>query len=105
MAEITQQIISAVLAACQSGAEEAAAAIARAFQQTVQILPAQQGTFQSPTARLELDGPGLIVMLKSSRETAVLTMPAALGIVPEWCARPDAGGAAQLGTLAQELGM
>jgi flagellar motor switch/type III secretory pathway protein FliN len=105
MAEITQQIISAVLAACQSGAEGAAAAIARAFQQTVEIAPAKQGTLQSPTVRLELDGPGLLILLKSSRETAVLTMPVAGGIVPDWCAKPDADRASRLGTLAQELGM
>ena len=105
MAEITQQIISAVVAACQTGAEGAAAAIARAFQQTVEIAPANQGTLQSPTVRLELAGPGLIVLLKSSRETAVLTIPATVGIVPDWCAKPDADGASQLATLAQELGM
>ncbi len=105
MAEITEQIIGAVVSACQTGAEESAAAIARAFQQTVEIAPAQNGTLQSPTVPLELDGPGLIVLLKSSRETAVLTLPAACGIVPEWCAKPDASGASRLGTLAQELGM
>jgi flagellar motor switch/type III secretory pathway protein FliN len=105
MAEVTQQFISAVLTACQSGAEEAAAAIDRAFQQTVRIAPAQPGTLQSPTARLDLDGPGLIVLLKSSRETAILTMPAAHGSVPDWCAKPDASGKSRMATLAQELGM
>jgi flagellar motor switch/type III secretory pathway protein FliN len=105
MAEITQQIIGAVVTACQSGAEEAAAAIARAFNETVQIAPAQHGTLQSLSVSLGLDEPGLVVLLKSSRETAVLTIPAKLGIAPEWCAKPDASAASRLGTLAQELGM
>jgi flagellar motor switch/type III secretory pathway protein FliN len=105
MAEVTQETIGTVVSACQSGAEEAAAAIARAFSQTVQIALAQQGTLQSPGVPLNLDGPGLIIMLKSNRETAVLTMPAAQGIVPEWCANPDASEKSRMATLAQELGM
>jgi flagellar motor switch/type III secretory pathway protein FliN len=105
MAEVTQQIVAAVVAACQSGAENAAAAIARAFDETVQIAPAQQGTMQAPTAPLALDGPGLIVLLKSSRETAAITIPAAHGIVPEWCAKPDATQTSKILTFAQELGM
>jgi flagellar motor switch/type III secretory pathway protein FliN len=105
MAEVTQQIIGAVVAACQSGAEEAAAAIARAFEQAVVITPAEQGTRQSPAAPLDLDGPGLIVVLKSSRETAVITIPAAHGIVPDWCAKPDENQTSKLLTFAQELGM
>jgi flagellar motor switch/type III secretory pathway protein FliN len=105
MPEIVQQIIADVLASCKSGAENAAAAFARAFEQKVKIVPGQQGLLQSTAKPLELDGPGLAVLLKSSRETAVLTLPANHGLVPEWCAKPDEAGTLRLGTFAQELGM
>ena len=48
---------------------------------------------------------GLVVLLKTDRTTVVMTIPAAKGLVPAWCAQPDPTGESKLATLAQELGM
>ena len=107
MAEVTQQIIDAhVVAASQAGAQEAAARDRQGIPADGRNCPRlSRARCNRRQVRLALDGPGLIVLLKSSRETAVLTMPASLGILPDWCAKPDADGKTRLGTLAQELGM
>ena len=105
MPDLAQQIINDVLAACQAGAEAAAAAIARAFQSDVQVVLGQHSTLQSAAATLDLDGAGLIVALNTDRITAVLTIPAAQGLVPDWCVQPDSSGESRLATLAQELEM
>jgi flagellar motor switch/type III secretory pathway protein FliN len=62
-------------------------------------------SLQSAAAELDLQGAGLIVLLKTDRTTVVMTIPAAKGLVASWCAQPDATGEGVLATLAQELGM
>jgi len=94
-----------VLAACKVGAGEASAALVRAFQGDVQMTLGPQGTLQSAATQLDLQGMGLIVLLKTDRTTVVMTIPAAKGLVPAWCAQPDPTGESKLATLAQELGM
>ena len=64
-----------------------------------------QGTLQSAGPQLDLQGMGLLVLLKTDRTTVVMTIPAAKGLVPAWCAQPDPTGESKLATLAQELGM
>ena len=105
MPEALPQFADDVLAACKVGAEEAGAALARAFQGEVQIALGPQGTLQSVAPQLDLAGTGLIVLLKTNRTTVVVTIPAAKGLVPAWCAQPDPTGESKLATLAQELGM
>jgi flagellar motor switch protein FliN len=105
MSDISQQIIDEVLAACKTGAEEAAAAFARTFDTKIEIAPGQQGTLQSSSAALNLDGAGLIVLLRTDEAAVALTIPANSGLVPDWCVQPDASGQSRLATLAQELGM
>jgi flagellar motor switch/type III secretory pathway protein FliN len=105
MSEIDPQVITEVLASCKAGAAESSAIIARTFQREIQISVADQDQWQSSATSLELEGPGLIVLLKTDRETVVLTIPAAHGLAPTWCAAPDASGESRLATMAQELGM
>ena len=105
MSQINQQTADQILASCTTGAVEAAAVIGRALQTEIEISVAGQEAYQSASMSLELDGPGLIVLLRTDREVAVLTVPAAHGLVPAWCAAPDASGESRLATMAQELGM
>jgi flagellar motor switch protein FliN len=99
------QIVTEVMAACNAGAEEAAAAIGRAFECEIQLAVDQHGTLESPATPLDLDGPGLIVFLKADQEAVVVTIPAGTGFLPPWCIAPDASGESRLATLAQELSM
>jgi flagellar motor switch/type III secretory pathway protein FliN len=105
MAENLPQFADAVLAACKIGAEEAGAALTRTFQGEVHATLGPQATLKSAAAQLDLQGMGLIVLLKTDRTTVVMTIPAAKGLVPAWCAKPDPAGESKLATLAQELGM
>ncbi len=105
MPEALPQFIDDVLAACKVGAEEAGAALARTFDGDVQTTLGSQGTLQSAAAQLDLNGKGLIILLKTDQTTVVMTIPAAKGLLPAWCAEPDKTGESKLATLAQELGM
>lgn len=105
MSQINQQTADQILASCTAGAIEAAAVIGRALQTEIEISVAGQEPFQSSATSLELDGPGLIVLLRTDREAVALTMPAAHELAPAWCAAPDASGQSRLATMAQELGM
>ncbi|MGA2253214.1 MAG: FliM/FliN family flagellar motor switch protein [Thermoguttaceae bacterium] len=105
MSEAHPQFIDDVLAACKVGVEEAGASLARAFDGEVQMTLGSQGTLRSAESQLNLRGKGLLVLLKTDQTTVVMTIPAAKGLVPAWCARPDPTGESKLATLAQELGM
>jgi flagellar motor switch/type III secretory pathway protein FliN len=105
MPEALPQFVDDVLAACKVGAEEAGAALGRAFQVEVQMSLGPQGALQSAAAQLDLKGTGLLLLLKTDRTSVVMTIPAAKGLVPAWCAQPDLTGESKLATLAQELGM
>lgn len=105
MPETLPQFVDDVLAACKVGAEEAGEALARAFQGVVKMNLGPQGVLKTATQQLDLKGMGLIVLLKTDRTTVAMTIPAAKGLVPAWCAQPDLTGESKLATLAQELGM
>jgi flagellar motor switch/type III secretory pathway protein FliN len=46
-----------------------------------------------------------VVLLKVGVQGALVILPESSGLVPAWCAAPDASGQSKLTTLAQELGM
>lgn len=105
MPEAIPQFADDVLAASKVGAEEAGAALTRVFQTKTQLTLGPQNTLQSAAPQLDLNGTGLIVLLKTDRMPIVMTIPAAKGLVPAWCTQPDPTGESKLATLAQELGM
>jgi flagellar motor switch/type III secretory pathway protein FliN len=105
MTEALSQLVDEVLAACKAGADEAAAALARTFEVEAQLTLGPQSTLQAAGPQLDLPAKGLLVLLKTDRTTVVLTVPAAKGLLPPWCAQPDPTGESKLATLAQELSM
>ena len=105
MPDVLPQFVAEVLAACEVGAEEAGASLSRAFDGEVQLTLGTQGTLQSAGPQLDLQGKGLLVLLKADRTTVVITIPATKGLLPAWCAQPDPTGESKLATLAQELAM
>ena len=105
MAELTPEIVAEVLAVCQAGAEEAAEAIGRALDAKLSVSVGEPGTIDANTLPEEFSGPGLAVVLIAGEVGALWLLPEASGLVPAWCAEPDATGESKLATLAQELGM
>ena len=104
MADLKSLAIEEVLAACQQGAAEAAAAFSRAFggEFTLQVKTPEVLTLRSPPQGLR--GPGLVVALGVGSAAALVLLPEQTGITPAWYAAPDATGESRLTTLAQELG-
>jgi len=105
MPEAPTKFVNEVLTACKEGAEEAGATLTRAFDGEVQVTLGSQGSLQSAGPQLDLQGEGILVLLKTDQTTVVITIPAINGLVPAWCAQPDPTGESKLATLAQELAM
>lgn len=105
MAELTPEIVDAVLAACTEGAEEAAEAFGRALDVQIAVSVGQPGAVEMEKLPEGLEGPGLAVVLTVGTAGALVLLPESTGLVPPWCRDPDPTGQSKLTTLAQELGM
>ena len=105
MSELGPDIAADVFAACQAGAQEAASAIGRAFDGQFEIAAAEPQPLELAALPDGLTGPGLVFVLKADSGAAVAALAESSGLVPDWCAAPDATGVSKLETLAQELGM
>jgi flagellar motor switch/type III secretory pathway protein FliN len=104
MANLGPEHVDAVVAACQAGAAEAAAALTRAFEGEFQLsppVPVEQYFPQSP--RASWSAGGLILVAGSAAGHVAMVLPAVEGLLPAWCAEPDESGRSRLSTLAQEL--
>ncbi len=105
MPGLSPSIADTVQAACQAGAQEVSEALSRALDSAITVeveAPDQVSPAQLPS---ELSGPGLVFQLYVGEEAALFLIPESSGLVPAWCAAPDATGQSKLSTLAQELGM
>lgn len=103
--ELTPENASEFAAACQAGAEEAASALGRALDGEFQLAVGEAASYASDAPPEDFDGPGLAVMFKFGEAGVVAVLPESSGLVPDWCAAPDATGESKLSTLAQELSM
>jgi len=106
MPDLSPQIAADVAAACKAGAAEAADSLKRNLGADVGLAvgqPGQIATIDSLPAGCS--GPGLVVALMRGASGALFVLPTSTGLVPDWCAKPDATGQSKLATLAQELGM
>ncbi|MCA9118838.1 MAG: FliM/FliN family flagellar motor switch protein [Planctomycetaceae bacterium] len=104
MAEFTTAIASEILAACQNGCEEAAGALSRALDGEFAIAPGVTSTIAHNDAPDTWNGPGLIITFHIGDSGALLLLPEASELLPDWCVQPDETGRSKLATLAQELG-
>jgi flagellar motor switch/type III secretory pathway protein FliN len=105
MADLTPEILSDVLAACNTGAEEAAGALGRTLDAKISVAVGESETLSPKSLPAELDGRGLAIIFIVGSSGAALVLPESTGLVPSWCAAPDPTGQSKLATLAQELGM
>ncbi len=105
MAELTPEIVDQIVAACTSGAGEAGEALSRALDGEISVSVGSAATVDPDALPDDLSGPGLVVVLNVGTAAAVFVLPESTGMIPQWCAAPDATGESKLTTLAQELGM
>jgi flagellar motor switch protein FliN len=105
MPELSPNIASEVLAACQAGATEAAASLGRTLGAELKLTVGEPGTLAENTLPEELNAPGLVVVLKIGANGVLFVLPESTGLLPAWYAAPDITGQSKLSTLAQELGM
>lgn len=105
MSEFSPNIVAAVVQACQQGAEEAGAALNRTLDSQVKLVVGKPDEITLPKLQEQLAAPGLAVVLTVGGAGAVVLLPESSGLLPAWCAAPDATGTSKLTTLAQELGM
>jgi flagellar motor switch/type III secretory pathway protein FliN len=105
MPELSPSIVSEVLAACQAGASEAAAALSRTLDAELKLTVGEPSTLSASTLPEELNSPGLAVVLTIGGNGLLFVLPESTGLLPDWYAAPDPTGQSKLTTLAQELGM
>lgn len=105
MTRLTPQRAADFVAACRAAGTEANEAFQRAFDLPVVMTVGEAAPLAADALPAELAGAGLLVLLLVDGAGGVLVVPEAKGLVPAWCAAPDATGQSKLATLAQELGM
>jgi flagellar motor switch protein FliN len=105
MPDLSPDIVGEVVEACKAGIAEAIEALGRGIDVEVQLTVGEPGTIDMKALPDGFSGPGLAVVMTVGSEAALLMLPEASGLVPEWTANPDPTGQSKLTTLAQELGM
>ena len=105
MPRLTPELLADVLALCEAGASEIAAALGRALDASLQVNIHRTGSVDFTCLPDGFDGPGLVVVLKVGSEGVLFLLPESCGLLPSWYANPDPTGQSKLTTLAQELGM
>ena len=105
MPRLTPELLADIVALCEAGASEIAAALGRALDTSLQVTLPRAGSLNLGTLPDGFDGPGLVVVLKVGGEGLLFLLPESCGFLPSWYANPDPTGQSKLTTLAQELGM
>jgi flagellar motor switch protein FliN len=103
MTQLSAEIASEVLAACQANAAEAGAALSRALDATIALSPGEPATLNMAALPDGLEDPGLAIVFRVGEQSALALLSESSGLTPEWCAAPDATGESKLASLAQEL--
>lgn len=102
MADFTPDIADDVLATIRDGNEEVAGAFSRALDGELSVAAGDAVPIIDDALPEEWHGPGLVVAFAVGELGALLLLPEASGLLPDWCAEPDTS---KLATLAQELGI
>jgi flagellar motor switch protein FliN len=99
---LTPEIAADVVTACEANAGELASALGGVLGFTATLTVGEPVAHSAERFTAE---PGLVFILKFGGTALAAVLPSASGMVPDWCAAPDATGASKLSTLAQELSM
>jgi len=105
MPDLSPDIVEEVVETCKAGVDEAVEAFGRGIDAEVRLTVGDPETVDMKALPDGFSGGGLTVVMIVGSEAALLILPDASGLVPEWTADPDPTGQSKLTTLAQELGM
>jgi len=105
MADQSTPTAAEVVSACRANAAEATAAFRRALAIDAELSVGEPGTLAPDRWPEGFTGAGLVLVFRSGPQAAAVILPESTGLLPGWCASPDATGQSKLSTLAQELGM
>jgi flagellar motor switch/type III secretory pathway protein FliN len=104
MPQLGPQNADQILDACRRGAAEAAGALSAALDQEISVEVKQARPFDPTAQSSDLHGPGLAIVLHVADAGMLLLIGESTGLLPRWCANPDAEGRRKLATLAQQIG-
>jgi flagellar motor switch/type III secretory pathway protein FliN len=102
MEQHTWDAAGPIAEACRRNAAELAASLSSAMEQTVTVVVGDAAVLRLDSPPEAWAGPGLIVLATAEGGAAVAVIPQQSGLLPPWCAAPDASGKSRLATLAQE---
>jgi flagellar motor switch/type III secretory pathway protein FliN len=105
MGELGPELVGEIVEVCKAAGEEAAEALRRGINTDVKVSVGEPGTLDLQALPEGFSGAGLVVVLFVGDSGAVVVLAENTGLLPEWCAEPDATGQSKLTTLAQELAM
>jgi flagellar motor switch/type III secretory pathway protein FliN len=94
--------VGPIVEACRRNAAELAASLSSALEQTVTLEVGDAAELRLESSPEAWAGPGLIVLAAAEGGAVAAIVPQRSGLLPPWCAAPDASGKSRLATLAQE---
>jgi flagellar motor switch/type III secretory pathway protein FliN len=103
--ELAQLTADEVVSACRENAGEIGGALSRTLDCQMTVTVGEGSAYTPQAAPPELGEAGLAIVLSVGAQALIVAVPEQGGVVPGWCAEPDATGTSRLDTLAQELGM
>lgn len=103
MSQLTPEIAPEIVAACQAGAQEAAAPLSEALGRELSLEPGAAEEFDPQSPPDGLDGEGLAVVATVGEAAAVAVLTEASGLAPAWAQSPDVDGQEKLAALAEQL--
>lgn len=105
MSESNSELLTAILAACEAGLDEASSALKRELDASATLAMGSGAPLDRASLPEAWDGPGLVAILQVGEHAALIAIAEASGVLPPWYRQPDVTGKSKLATLAQELGM
>ncbi|MEW4453209.1 FliM/FliN family flagellar motor C-terminal domain-containing protein [Bremerella sp. JC817] len=105
MPAFNSDAINDVKSACEATAVEAADAISRAFDKSIQLSIEDGSAFDAAADLSSWNTAGLAIVLNVESEAALVLISEESGLLPDWYTTPDPTGESKLATLGQELGM
>ena len=101
MSELNLEIAAQLVESCKAAGDEIAGAFGRALGGLFGLEVGEYGECDATAVAEELDGAGLLVLLRVGDAGMAVVLPKASQLLPDWCAAPDASGASRLSTLGQ----
>ena len=103
MAGLGPDIAAEIVAACGEGAAAAGESLSKALGGTIEMTPGEAGKYDAAAPPDGFDGGALVVSIKEESKGVAFVVPAAGGLLPDWCADPSDEEKSKLTALAEGL--